>query len=53
MILQVHDELLFETDVAAVETATSVIREEMESVAALRVPLRVDIRAGASWAEAH
>jgi DNA polymerase-1 len=53
MILQVHDELLFEVDAAAVETATAVIREEMESVMELRVPLRVDVRAGLSWAEAH
>ena len=53
MILQVHDELLFEADAAAVETAMAVVREEMESVMALRVPLRVDIRAGLSWAEAH
>ena len=33
--------------------AMAVVREEMESVVALRVPLRVDIRAGLSWAEAH
>jgi DNA polymerase-1 len=53
MILQVHDELLFEADAAAAETAMAVVREEMESVMELSVPLRVDIRAGLSWAEVH
>jgi DNA polymerase-1 len=53
MILQVHDELVLEADEAAVEAATEVVREEMESVLPLAVPLRVDVHAGASWAEAH
>jgi DNA polymerase I len=53
MILQVHDELVFEVDEAAVEAATVVIREEMESVMPLVVPLRVDVHAGANWAAAH
>jgi len=53
MILQVHDELVFEVDAAAVETATAVIRAEMESVVPLAVPLDVDVRAGQSWADAH
>jgi len=53
MILQVHDELVFEVDVEAVDQAMAIIRSEMESVMPLAVPLLVDIRAGASWAEAH
>ena len=53
MILQVHDELVFEVDEAAVDDTMTLIRAEMESVMALRVPLKVDIRAGLSWAEAH
>jgi DNA polymerase-1 len=53
MILQVHDELVFEVDAGAVEEATAVIRTEMESVMPLAVPLVVDIRAGTSWADAH
>jgi DNA polymerase-1 len=53
MILQVHDELVFEAETAAVEPAIAVIRAEMESVMPLAVPLRVDIRAGSNWAEAH
>ncbi len=53
MILQVHDELVFEVDVAAVADATAIIRAEMESVMPLAVPLLVEIRDGGSWAEAH
>jgi len=50
MILQVHDELVFEVEAAALESATAVIREEMEGVMALRVPLQVDIGSGPNWA---
>jgi DNA polymerase I len=53
MILQVHDELVFEVDAGGVEGAVALIREEMESVMPLRVPLRVDARAGSNWSEAH
>ena len=50
MILQVHDELVLEADAGAVEAAIAVIRDEMERVVPLRVPLQVDIGAGANWA---
>ena len=53
MILQVHDELVFEADASAADQAAAVIREEMESVMPLAVPLTVDIRIGASWADTH
>lgn len=53
MLLQVHDELVFEVDEAAVDAATEIIREEMEGVMSLAVPLRVDVYTGANWAEAH
>ena len=53
MILQVHDELVFEADAARVEEATAIIKEEMEQVMPLAVPLAVDIRAGQSWDEVH
>ena len=52
MILQVHDELVFdvpEPDVAPVE---ALIREEMESALTLDVPLRVDIATATTWAKA-
>ena len=53
MIMQVHDELVFETPVAEREALIAIVREEMEGVLKLRVPLRVEIAAGKNWDEAH
>jgi DNA polymerase-1 len=57
MLLQVHDELIFEVDKAAVDEAIPVIRDVMEGaslpVVKLDVPLIVDAGQGANWAEAH
>jgi DNA polymerase-1 len=53
MILQVHDELVFEAEAGAVAEVSEVIRHEMETVVPLAVPLTVDIRSGASWDEVH
>ncbi|MBI4364097.1 MAG: DNA polymerase I, partial [Candidatus Latescibacteria bacterium] len=53
MILQVHDELLFETDEDERESLTALVREVMEHALPLRVPLRVNVGRGRSWAEAH
>jgi DNA polymerase-1 len=53
MILQVHDELVFEAPKGEVERLSEQARAVMESVFQLRVPLRVDIGAGRSWREAH
>lgn len=53
MILQVHDELLFEVAEADCARCREIVREEMEGVLPLSVALRVDIGAGRSWAEAH
>ncbi|AKT36241.1 DNA polymerase I [Chondromyces crocatus] len=53
MVLTVHDELAFEVPSGVVEEASVKVREAMESVYALDVPLVVDIGHGASWAEAH
>jgi len=52
MILQVHDELLLEVPVAEVERTAQVVKEEMESVYELAVPLVVDVGAGKNWMEA-
>jgi DNA polymerase-1 len=49
MIMQVHDELLFETPESEVKKATEIIKREMESAAILDVPLVVDIGAGDNW----
>jgi DNA polymerase-1 len=53
MILQVHDELLFEIHENELDELNRIIREEMEGAWKLRVPLRVDIGVGKNWAEAH
>ncbi|PIE08428.1 MAG: DNA polymerase I [Rhodobacterales bacterium] len=57
MLLQVHDELIFEVEEAAVEEAVGVIRAVMEGAAEpllrLTVPLVVDAGVGDNWAEAH
>ena len=57
MLLQVHDELVFELPEADVEAASKVIRRVMESAAVpsvkLDVPLGVEIGTGASWGAAH
>jgi DNA polymerase-1 len=53
MVLQVHDELLFEVPERAVEQVKQLVREQMEGVLSLRVPLKVDLGIGANWAEAH
>jgi DNA polymerase I len=52
MLLQVHDELLFEVPPDEVEAMTQLVREHMESVVALQVPLVVDIGVGPNWLEA-
>src|SRR5574337_660173 len=53
MMLQIHDELLFEVPEAELDVARRIATEEMERAAVLRVPLKVDIGIGLSWAEAH
>ncbi|MGH9430064.1 MAG: DNA polymerase I [Terriglobia bacterium] len=52
MILTVHDELVFEAPDVEVETAQGIVREEMENVFPMKVPLRVEIGAGANWKDA-
>lgn len=49
MILQVHDELLFEGPKSEMERLTPMVREAMEKVYKLRVPLVVDVKMGANW----
>jgi len=49
MLLQVHDELLFEVPEADIEATRAIVREEMEGAIELDVPLRVDLGVGASW----
>ena len=49
MIMQVHDELLFEAPEAEIEKAMEIIKREMESAVELDVPLTVEIGAGDDW----
>jgi DNA polymerase I len=51
MLLQVHDDLLFEVPRGQEEATLSVIRERMEGAAQLRVPLRVETGIGTNWLE--
>jgi DNA polymerase-1 len=53
MIMQVHDELVFEAPVSEREVLMALVREEMEGVLKLDVPLRVEVTAGRNWDEAH
>ncbi|HSJ48679.1 MAG TPA: DNA polymerase, partial [Gammaproteobacteria bacterium] len=53
LIMQVHDELVFEVAEKDIEDAKSGICEAMEGAAELSVPLRVELGAGRNWDEAH
>ncbi|MBK7702098.1 MAG: DNA polymerase I [bacterium] len=53
LLLQVHDELLLEVPRGELATVAKLVREAMEQVADLAVPLLVDVHDGADWAEAH
>jgi DNA polymerase-1 len=53
LLLQVHDELLFEAPEGEVETLTMAARQVMENAARLSVPLVVETGAGRTWADAH
>lgn len=53
MILQVHDELVFEAPDIELEPLKRLVREEMEGVIALSIPIKVDMGAGKNWDEAH
>ncbi|NWF52705.1 MAG: DNA polymerase I, partial [Nitrospirae bacterium] len=53
MILQVHDELLFEVPINELQIVKDLVKEKMERVIELLVPLKVEIGYGKSWADAH
>ncbi len=53
MVLQVHDELLFEVPEDEVDRIGPMVKEEMEGVHRLDVPLKVDVKVGKNWDEAH
>jgi len=51
LLLQIHDELLLEVDEKIIALMENIIREEMENCVYLKVPLRVDVSHGKTWAE--
>lgn len=53
MVLQIHDELLFDALPEEVETLERIVREEMENVIELSIPLTVECNHGNNWLEAH
>jgi DNA polymerase-1 len=53
MIMQVHDELVFEVDAAFVDELLDAVKQRMQRAAELRVPLVVDAGVGSNWDQAH
>jgi len=53
MLLQVHDELVFEVPVEELEAVKPLVVEEMEHAITLAVPIKVDVGVGRNWFEAH
>ena len=53
LILQVHDELLVEASRDDAETASQILKHEMENAASLSVPLSVELEVGDTWYDAH
>ena len=53
MILSVHDELVFDTPRQEEDVVVSLVKQEMEHVITLEVPLIVDVGSGNNWLEAH
>ena len=52
IVLQIHDELLIETELDEKEEVYQILRESMENAVQLRVPLKVEIEEGKSWYQA-
>ena len=52
MLLQIHDELVFDVPLSEEARFREIIREKMEHTFESRVPIRVDIHSGKNWAEA-
>ena len=52
LILQVHDELIVDCPASEVEVVSAILKEQMESVLALKVPLSVNVACGKTWKEA-
>ena len=53
MILQIHDELVFDVFLPELETVQSIVHHEMTTAMTLTVPLEINMKAGRNWLEAH
>jgi len=53
MVMQVHDELVFDLPRHELKKATTLIRSNMEEVVRLKVPIKVNITHGKNWLEAE
>jgi DNA polymerase-1 len=53
MLLQVHDELIFEAPQTSVPKAMELIKDEMEHAVQLDIPLRVSVESATSWGDMH
>jgi DNA polymerase-1 len=53
MVLQVHDELVFESPMDEANAVEALVKEEMEGAVSLSVPVKVDVGSGPNWGEAH
>ena len=53
MLLQVHDELIVECDTKDAELVSKIMKETMENVIKLDVPLKVSVESGTSWGQFH
>ena len=53
MILQIHDELIFEVPKYEIENVSELVKFEMENAIKLSIPLKVDFNWGPSWYDAH
>jgi DNA polymerase-1 len=51
MLLQIHDELVFEAPEDSIDSLAKLVRDEMQNVIQLRVPLKVDVKSGDNWAD--
>ena len=53
MLLQVHDELVFEVPLVELDVVKPLVVEEMERAIELDVPIKAEVGAGRNWFEAH
>ena len=53
MLLQVHDELVFDARIEELEALKSLVIEKMEAAVSLAVPMVAEVGTGANWLEAH